>query len=174
MQAVKHGIDGRLLAENGRFALLLFDPEPGPETAVSLYLRYAFLTQGAEEPLFPAFILDDWGGEIKSLSLYDWFDEFAVQFPRAELFGFDGQGRPTQRFLRELELFSQWVCYAYSAPDTPLAAGVLVEAVLLPDETVKAPVKIKRPSWIKRPLRAARVAWWRVPPGISTLVSILT
>ncbi len=168
MKTITQRMRGRLIEENGRYALLLLDPQPPKNSPDLLYLRYAFVTQGGEELLFPAFILDDWGSEIKSLKLYDWFNGFAPQFPRAELFGLDAAGREMQRFVRQLELYSKLPCYAYPGPNTPLADGALVEAILLPDKSLQEPVRIKRPSDLKRPLRAARVSWWQVNPTIAS------
>lgn len=174
MKAVKQRVQGQLLAMNGRYALLLHDTHPEPEAPQLVYLRFAFVTVGVEEHFFPAFLLDDWGNEIKSLELYNWVDEFAVQFPRAELFGFDESGQETQLFLRELEPYGLLPCYAYPAADTAVSDGVLVEAIMLPDEGVTEPVKIKRPSEVKRPLRRARVQWWRVAPKTQSTEGILT
>lgn len=174
MKAVNLQVQGKILAANGRYALLLQQPNPEPTAGPVIYLRLAFITQGIEEHIFPAFLLDDWGSEIKSLALYDWVDEFAPQFPRAELFGFDQSGQETQLFLRELEQYSKWPCYAYPAADTAVAQGRLIEAILLPDADAAEPSKIKRPSWIERPLRRAQVQWWQVPPTIQSTAQILT
>ena len=174
MKAVKQGVQGELFEVNGRFALLLHHAQPEPKTQQLIYLRFAFITLGVEEHIFPAFLLDDWGNEIKSLELYNWVDEFAPQFPRAELFGFDEAGQETQLFLRELELYSKRPCYAYPAANTAIGDGLLIEAILLPDATVTEPVKIKRPSWVLPPLRRARVQWWQVPPTIQAAAGILT
>ena len=133
MKAVNLQVQGKILAANGRYALLLQQPNPEPTAGPVIYLRFAFIIQGIEEHIFPAFLLDDWGSEIKSLALYDWVDEFAPQFPRAELFGFDQSGQETQLFLRELEQYSKWPCYAYPAADTAVAQSRLIEAILLPD-----------------------------------------
>lgn len=173
MKAAVERVQGEIIEGNGRYALLLIDSDGKTETAASVYLRCAFVTQGVERLIFPAFILDDWGGEIKGPALYDWFDEFAAQFPRAEVFGFDESGQKRQRFLRELEQYDRWPCFAFSTLDEPLMNGRLIEAVLLADEAIISPQKIKRPPWIKRPLRQARVSWWRVNPR-SDLSSILS
>ncbi len=70
MRAVSWHVQGSLFTgENGRSALLLQNMEPESETAASLYLRFAFVTLGREEHIFPAFILDDWGKEIRGLKL---------------------------------------------------------------------------------------------------------
>jgi hypothetical protein len=174
MKAVKLQVQGQILAANGRFALLLQQPNPDSKTKSSIYLRFAFVTQGIEEHIFPAFLLDDWGSEIKSLALYDWVDQFAPQFPRAELFGFDQSGQETQLFLRELEQYSQWPCYAYPAADTAVHQGHRIEAILLPDAAAIKPVKIKRPGWVERPLRRAQTQWWQVPTTIQSIAQILT
>ncbi|MEJ2747503.1 MAG: hypothetical protein P8183_06300, partial [Anaerolineae bacterium] len=134
MKAVKLRVQGQILPANGRFALLLHHLTPKPDAPQLVYLRLAFTTLEVEQPIFPGFVLDDWGNEIKSLALYTWFEEFASRFPRAELFGFDAQGRETQLFLRELEQYSKWPCYAYPAADTAVSDGVRIEAILLPVE----------------------------------------
>lgn len=174
MKAIKQRVAAEIMEANGRYAILLHNVQPEPEAKQLIYLRHAFITIGAEEHIFPGFLLDDWGSEIKSLAVYDWVDEFAPQFPRAELFGFDESGQETQLFLRELEPYSKWPCYAYPAGDSPINQGVLIEAVLLPDKTTPAPIQIKRPSWVERPLRRARVQWWQVPPTTQSLDTILT
>jgi hypothetical protein len=145
--------------------LLLKDAQPTAETAGWLYLRYAFVTQGPEEHILPAFVLDDWGHEIKSLPLYEWVAEYGDQFPRAEIFGFEPDGLATQCFLRQIEFDSQLPCYAYRYKDTPLVEGLLLQAILLPDESASAPQKTKRPPELKRPLSSAKVSWWRVNPA---------
>ena len=174
MKAIKQRVQGEILSANGRFALLLQNPVPEQDAASILYLRFAFTTLTVEEPVFPAFLLDDWGNEIKSLALYNWVDEFGPQFPRAELFGFDLNGVETQLFLRELEQYSKWPCYAYPSGDTAVSQGVLIEAILLPDDTVTDPAPIKRPAALSLPLRRARVHWWQLPSGISEIGGILT
>lgn len=167
MKAIRLHVWGKLIEEglvgNGRFSLLLLHSTPTTETAESLYLRFAFVTQGREEHIFPAFLLDDWGAEIKGAKLYDWFAENAHQFPRAEIFGFEQDGSQTQLFVRELEIYARWPCYVYPTKETPLAEGILIEDILLPTEGMSEPQKIKRPKDEKRPLSAARVAWWQVP-----------
>ena len=170
VKAVSQQVQGILLRDNGRMALLLKDARPAAETAETLYLRYAFVTQGAESHILPAFLLDDWGKEIKTLELYGWVREYGDQFPRAELFGFNLSGKATQYFLRELELVSKLPCYAYPTKETPLAGGALVEAILLPDIGVTTAQKTKRPPpmVVGQPLRSARVSWWRANPSLTT------
>ncbi len=172
-KAVAQKVSGRLLREdrakqNGRAALLLTNPKPEPEAEDLLFLRFAFVLMGTEAPLFPSFLIDDWGGEVRGTAVYQWVKENGNQFPRAEIFGFDGQGNSVQRFVRELELYAKLPCLAYPSREVPLTEGTPIHAVLLPDETVTEPVKTKRPSGLKRPLSAARVSWWCVPPALAT------
>ncbi|MEZ4642522.1 MAG: hypothetical protein R3E31_07240 [Chloroflexota bacterium] len=167
MKAISQHVHGKLLTENGRFALLLLDSEPTEETAVSLYLRFAFVTMGREEHIFPASILDDWGKERRGLGVYAWVAEFGEQFPRGEIFGFEQSGTETQCFLRGLELYAKYPLYVYTDRKQSVSAGALVEAVLLPDVAVTEAVQGKRPSTWKRPLSHARVSWWHVPPALS-------
>ena len=171
VKAVGQHVWGRLLGEkaggNGRSALLLTDPKPETESDASLTLRLAFVVMGTEAPLFPSFLIDDWGGEVRGTSVYSWVRENGNQFPRAEIFGFDRQGNSVQFFVRELELYAKPLCFAFANRQTPLAEGKLVHAILLPNAAVSQPEKIKRPSEIKRPLASARVTWWQVPPDLS-------
>ena len=133
MKVVAQRVQGKLLTANGRNTLLLHNPEPtAEETADSLYLRFAFVLQGIESPIFPAELLDDWGNPIKKWKMYEWILDYADEFPRAEIFGFDANGRETQCFLRDLEYAERVHCYAYADKELPIANGVRVEAVLLP------------------------------------------
>ncbi|WP_420632048.1 hypothetical protein [Candidatus Leptofilum sp.] len=171
-RAVAKRVSGRLLWENeakrnGRTALLLTNPKPDRDAANLLYLRFAFVLMGTEAPLFPSFLIDDWGGEVRGTAVYQWIKENGNQFPRAEIFGFDQQGTEAQYFVRELELYAKLPCLAYPNRQMPLAEGTPIHAILLPDGSVAEPVKIKRPSELKRPLSAARVPWWQVPPTMS-------
>lgn len=170
--AVSQHVWGQLLWENeaagnGRLALLLTNPKPETESELSLWLRFAFVTVGVEEHLFPGFLVDDWGGEVRSLPLYRWVQDKGNQFPRAEIFGFERNGTSAQYFVRELELYAKLPCYVYPNKQTPLADGKLLDAILLPEPTISQPEKIKRPSHLKRPLAAARVTWWQVPTTLS-------
>ena len=167
VRAVRQRVAGTLLVENGRSALILHNPQPDPETADSLTLRFAFVTRGREEHIFPAFLIDDWGREIRGLKLYRWVKEHGEQFPRGEIFGFERDGAQTQLFLRELELYAKLPCYAYPSPETPLAEGRLLHAVLLPTPGVTAVQRCQRPSDLDHPLRAARVTWRQIPPDMA-------
>jgi hypothetical protein len=166
MKAAHQHIHGSLLTENGRSALLLLNAEPETKTAVSLYLRYAVVVRGPEDHVLPAVLLDDWGKEISGLKIYGFLREQGDQFPRAEIFGFDLDGSETQLFVRSLELVSRLPCYAYTDVNAPLAEGVRLAAILLPDADTSVAVKIQKAgeTGMKRPLRSAQVQWWRVPP----------
>ena len=170
-KALGHHVWGKLFGEkaggNGRSALLLVDPKPEAESEQSLTLRLAFVVMGTEAPLFPSFLIDDWGGEVRGTSVYSWVRENGNQFPRAEIFGFDRQGNSVQCFVRELELYAKLLCFAFPNRETPLAEGRLVHAILLPDAAVSQVEKIKRPSPVKRPLASARVSWWQVPSDLT-------
>ena len=167
-KTVGQRVSGQLLWENeagqdGRLALLLTNENPSPDEAHLLFLRFAFVIMGTEAHLFPSSLVDDWGGEVRGLSLYTWVKENGNHFPRAEIFGFDQQGNSVQYFVRELELYAKLPAYVYLDKQTHLAEGKLLSAILWPDETSESPQKIKRPSHLKRPLAAARVTWWQVP-----------
>ena len=171
-KAVGQHVWGQLLWENpaaqdGRLALLLTNPKPEEESDASLILRFAFVTVGPEEHLFPSFLIDDWGGEVRSLALYGWVHENGNQFPRAEIFGFEQNGASVQFFVRELELYTKLPCYVYPNRQTPLAEGKQISAILLPDNAISQPEKTKRPSHVKRPLASARVTWWQVPASLT-------
>ncbi|RMG94463.1 MAG: hypothetical protein D6706_13730 [Chloroflexi bacterium] len=163
MKPIRQHVWGRLLEENGRFALWLSHAEPAEITAESLYLGFALVTLGTEEHIFPAFVLDDWGHEIRGLDLYEWIVAYGQQFPRGELFGYEQDGRETQCFLRGLELYVKYPCYVYTHPAASVHEGVAIQAILLPTEEVDAPQQIKKPLGMKRPLRNARVTWWQIP-----------
>ncbi len=167
MKAIRQHVHGRLFEVGGHAGLLLADVAPTVETGESLYLRYAFILRGIEETILPAFVLDDWGSEIKGLGLYEWVGQFGDQFPRAELFGYDLRGREIQCFLRELELHARLLCLAYPHKETPLGEGVLLEAILLADESVSAPVAVRRPPALPRPLPSVKAGWWLAHPTTS-------
>jgi hypothetical protein len=170
MQAINQHIQGRLLAKGEHTAVLLHSTRPDEETAESLYLRFALVIRGREQHVFPALALDDWGGEIRGLSLYQWVAEYGEQFPRAEVFGYDLDGSKTQFFLRVLELYARLPCYVYKEAAAPIPAGRLVSAILLTTPEVTEPVRLPRaPKGIERPLRSARINWWHVLPDTEQL-----
>ena len=160
MQPISHRVRGALFRRNGRLALLL-DDEGEP-----FYLRFAFVTQGPEEPVFPAFLLDDWGGERGDLDVYQWAYEEGFRFPRANLFGFEADGRETQLFLRELELYFKYPCYVVPRRKTPVTEGARLDVILLPDPAHEGkPEKAEAPAELPWPLRRAAARWRRVNPS---------
>lgn len=158
-----HGIFRPSAGEDGRNRLLLLNSDPDAVSADSLYLRYPFVLLGTEELIFPAFILDDWGHEMRSLAIYQWVRENADLFPRAEIFGYEADGRETQCFVRGLELSVRLPVYVYRSKTASVPDGFCVEEIYLPDETVPEPRPGKPPAELQRPLRSARVKWWRLP-----------
>lgn len=149
-------VHGFLLTAGERAALLL-DP-----VADRVYLRYAFVERGSEQHILPESVLDDWGHELNTLSLFDWVLENGSQFPRAEVFGFTPNGADRQRFLRELDLASGLVCYVYDRPNSPIADGVAIEAVFSGDAQSGIPRRTVRPSDVVAPLARTRVSWWTI------------
>lgn len=173
MKRIQQHVHGKLLGssqpdKDGRHALLLLDAAPESKTADSLYLSFALLVRGPEDPILPAILKDDWGNERYGLDIYGWIEDEGNYFPRTELFGFDVDGSPTQCFLRAIELYAKLPCYLFTAKSSPVPEGILLQAILLPDESAQAPQKIKRPSSLQRPLRNAAVSWWQVHPTITT------
>lgn len=131
--------------------------------ALPIYLCYTLTVRESEAEIYPESLLDDWGHEINSLYLYEWVQENGLHFPRAELFGFDANGRRKQCFLRELDLMARYPCYAYEDFRSPLTDGMLIEAILIPSRQNIRPKRIKRPQEIEGPMRNAMVSWWQVP-----------
>jgi hypothetical protein len=128
-------------------------------------MRFALLIQGPESHIFPALLLDDWGNERKSLSLYRWIRDNGNEFPRAEIFGFTHEGKETQHFLREFEIYFKYPCYVYRERRDPVAAGHQIAHIFLPDLDVHTPAEARPPSDVGSPLRRARVTWWRANPA---------
>jgi hypothetical protein len=161
MRALRQKVNGTLwqfTSEEGDLATALLLDEAAP----LLYLRYALVIMGLEEHVFPAFLLDDWGNEIKGLKLYAWLRENGNAFPRAEIFGFGLDGSEVQHFAREFELYVRWPCYAYADRAAPLATGLPLARILVPDNEAVAPEALPRPPAPALPLRRADVSWWRV------------
>lgn len=166
MQAISFHVHGQLLADENQpeqQVLMLIDPHPETKTAVSLYLRFPFITLGPEEHIFPSYILDDWTNEIKGAEAYNWMVEHGDHFPRAEVFGFEKDGTETQCFVRGLEHYVKLPCYVYTSPKASVIDGVLIKKILLQENNIANPERIKRPKQLKRPLASARVQWWQMP-----------
>lgn len=144
--------------------IVLFIHQEDPEIVRhgTIYLRLAFVTKGKGGNVFPSFIIDDWGREIRGIKLYEWVRVNGEKFPRAEIFGQEADGRETQCFLREVELYARLPTYAYNDKMQNIPEGRLLHSILLATstETVK---KLIKPPEIKYPLKSARVNWWQVP-----------
>jgi hypothetical protein len=163
MRAVRQRISGQLLLGDKKNALLLYQIKPAKDAENLIYLRYALVTRGPGEHILPAFVLDDWGKERANLGLYEWVLQNGDRFPRAEIFGFEPGGSETQAFLRAIEHFARFPCYAYAEDDPGVGGGALISAIFLPDAGVSEPTRIKTPEHLKLPLSNARVTWWLVP-----------
>jgi hypothetical protein len=160
MKPVTEKQHGWLYRRGGRLALL-----PGEETAPAVYLRYAFLLQGSEIPIFPGVLVDDWGQERRDLGLYQWVYEEGQRFPRTEIFGYERDGSETQVFLRALEIFLKLPCFVYEKRAQPVDAGQQLQIVFLPDtEHEGKPERITLPEETGWPLRQAAVSWQRARP----------
>lgn len=168
MKLILQHVQGQLIEANGRHALLLTNATPEAPADTSLYLCFAVVVQGPEDHILPAVVKDDWGIEKRGLDVYAWLEEEGHRFPRTEIFGFDPDGTETQCFVRALELYARLPCYAYARKQTAVADGKLLTAVLLPDDTMTTPQKVKRPSHLPAPLPKAAVTWWSIPPDTET------
>jgi len=166
LQAIVKSVAGRVIKTRKVSALWVNEFHPESKAGELIYLRFAFVLRGPGDHIFPSFILDDWGREIHGLKLYDWVRENGESFPRGEVFGYEQDGRETQCFLREVELYARLPTYAYLYKTQAVNDGVMLNAILLPDELTVTPVQIKKPPLIKYPLRSALLNWWQVPLNI--------
>lgn len=165
MNLVMQRVQGAVWREGETAVLHLLSDTPSKETTSNiLFLGYPLVQRGSEALFFPAFLLDDWGNEVRSLKLYEWIREFGEQFPRAELFGLTEFGQETQLFLRDIELYAKLPCYAFAGRQADVRTGVLLSGVAVPTEGATEMGKIKRPLEAKRPLRSAKLTWWQIPP----------
>ena len=167
MKPISIHVHGRLIVDDTddeQHVLLLIDPVPEEKTAVSLYLRFPFITLGPEEHIFPSYILDDWAKEIRGVDAYQWMVDKGDHFPRAEVFGFEQDGAATQCFVRGLEHYVKLPCYVFNSAQAATPEGVIVRKILIENSDAVKRERIKRPSHIKRPLASARVQWWQSPP----------
>jgi hypothetical protein len=147
MKPISYHIHGRFQDDT----LTLINATPTEKTAVSLHLLFPFITRGDEVHIFPVSVLDDWGTEIKGMKLYDWVRENGEQFPRAELFGMDENGRSTQEFLRGLELYFRFPCYLHNKDNPSFVGNIPIKTIILP-------ATIQR-KLLPHPLRRANVTW---------------
>lgn len=156
----KVSVPGIIVVDGSNVAIRLL-----PESVENrVYLLLALVTQGPGYHVIPTSLLDDWGNEVKPPALYGWVKENGLRFPRAEVFGFSPDGSPAQYFLRDLELFGKFPIYAFTQQDDPEASGLLVNAILIPSETVITPHLAGPPEGVEDVLRQAQVAWWQINP----------
>lgn len=160
-------VHGTLFKGNDRAALLLKNDEPVAVGPDSLYLCFAVVVQGPDDPILPTLVLDDWGNERRDLAVYKWLEDEGHRFPRSEIFGYDIDGKEAQCFVRALELYVNLPCFVFPTRKPEVAEGVRIQAILLPEPEITKPEKVKRPSHFKRPLRKAKVSWWQVPPDMT-------
>ncbi len=166
MKTVIKRVSGKIITGVGITALKLYSFRPESDSHDLICLRFAFVTRGRGDHIFPSFILDDWGREIRGLKLYEWVRENGERFPRGEIFGLEQDGRETQCFLRELELYARLPTYVYQSDEQTVSDGRLLNAVFLSEESIDAPSQIRRPATIRGPMQSALVSWWRVPLNI--------
>lgn len=157
MRPLTQRLEGALLErEDGTTGLLL------AEGAGRVYVRYGLVMLGTERVVFPALALDDWGHERRSMALYRWIYEEGQRFPRGEVFGFTADGRETQIFLRDLEIFMKYRLFAYESGKSPVEEGRRVEVVLVADGDWEGDAVPAEVGW---PLRHAAVRWEGVNVG---------
>ena len=164
MRLILQHVQGTLFTESGRSALLLQDSAPKETGDGALYLCFAMVVQGPDDLILPTLVLDDWGNERRDLGVYHWLEDEGHRFPRSEVFGYDLDGTEAQCFVRALELYVNLPCFVFPTKKSPVADGIRLQAMLLPEPTATGPAKIERPSFLKRPLSRAKVSWWQIPP----------
>lgn len=156
MRPLTERLNGAIYKQEDGTAKLLLG-----EAAGRVYVRYGLVVLGTERVVIPALALDDWGNERATLDVYRWIYEEGQRFPRAEVFGYTADGRETQIFLRDLEIFMKYRCFAYESRKAPVEEGMQVDVILLPDEEWSGKAG-EVPAEIGWPLRHAAVAWERV------------
>ena len=156
MAPLAQTIQGRLMLSDEHAVLVL------NSTDENVLLRFAFIQFGDEAELLPESLLDDWGHERKSLELYQWIHENGLHFPRAELFGYDSEGRKKQCFLRELDLQSRYPCYGYSSAGMRIANGTKISSFLIVNEETEKALQTDDIGVFPLPMRNAEVDWWLV------------
>lgn len=167
MHPLTQTVRGQLLHQKSSLGLLLETTQQASDrpTPNLVYLRYALVVRGSERHVFPGLLLDDWGRERMTLSLYRWIFDEGHRFPRAELFGWRSTGEHTQIFLRDLEIFFKYPCYAFTSAEAPVKDGMRLGVVFVPDAGHEgAPDDFEAPQNIPWPLRHASVLWQRANP----------
>jgi hypothetical protein len=170
MKPIQQKLSGKLFVDGARAALWLALEDDGisaenyPIPPAELFTRYALVKYGSEAPLFPAFVLDDWGNELIGAKLYTWLRQQGHLYPRSEIFGYDLDGRETQCFVKEIELHEPYYCYVYPDRHTSVADGTVVNTILIADPTTLTSVTIQPLPSISAPLRRVRAHWYQIPP----------
>jgi hypothetical protein len=129
-----------------------------------LNLKFALVEYLDGNHLIPDSVLDDWGREIKGAALYSWIQENGLRFPRAEIFGHRPDGQPVQRFLREIDLSARYSCYAYLELNSDIEDGILIRAIIRPDQTLQQPKLEGIPAPVPGLLSMADIQWWEANP----------
>lgn len=130
------------------------------------YLAFALPIWGGEQLLFPESLLDDWGHEINSLSLYGWLQKNGPDFPRAEIFGYDQSGKTMQAFMRDVDFMSNYPCYILESRKDPVEAGNLVTDIVVPSVGISKPVLVNGVDFFSLPMSKAQVRWWQADPAV--------
>jgi hypothetical protein len=170
MKPIQQKLSGKLFVDGARSALWLALAEDGisaenyPIQPTELFARYALVQYGSEAPLFPAFLLDDWGNELKGAKLYSWLVRQGHLYPRSEIFGYDLYGRETQRFVKEIEIDDPCYCYINADRHASVAIGTLINTVVVANPASTTPVESQPPAIIGAPLRKVRATWYQIPP----------
>lgn len=142
---------------------------PPPPSQKTLFMRFCFVIQGIERPFMPAFVMDDWGNEVKKLSLFEWLYKDGDQYPRSEVFGFeaghDGEWAETQRFVREFELGAKFPTFvAAGRADFPKKED-RIRGILFVNSDANVVQRIKAPTRWPMPLKRTNLPVWEVPPS---------
>jgi hypothetical protein len=170
MKPIQQKLSGKLFVDGARSALWLALAEDGisaenyPIQPTELFARYALVQYGSEAPLFPAFLLDDWGNELKGAKLYGWIQRQGHLYPRSEIFGYDLYGRETQRFVKEIEIHDPCYCYIYSDRQASIADGTLINTIIVANAATNKTTPIQPPAMIGAPLRTVRANWLEISP----------
>lgn len=168
MSVISQKINGLLLYKDDVAAVFLDDSASAVTLALGLYEK------DSDAVILPESILDDWGHEISPSSLYEWLQENGDQFPRAEVFGQDLEGKTIQRFLREIELVGKFPCFAYKPDKKCTKQWIRMRAIIILNTKIVDVQNIQRPQDIDSLLAIAKVSWWASPEPPDDLGKIIT
>ncbi|MEM7802682.1 MAG: hypothetical protein AAF633_26055 [Chloroflexota bacterium] len=129
------------------------------------FMRFAFVIQGIERPFLPAFAMDDWGTEIRKLSIYQWLFQDGDQYPRTEIFGFEqehnGSWIQTQRFLREFELGLKYPTFAVTNKSGFPKREDTIDGIGIIDHEIDQVIRVSALKSWPMPLKRTSVSVWR-------------